>query len=61
MIRIPWTERVANVEDFRRAGAERCLIKRGKRRQLKFLGHVVRAEKLKSDRPHGKTDGTRAR
>ena len=48
MMRIPWTARVTNVEVLRRAGVERCLMKRVKTRQLKFLGHIVRAEELES-------------
>ena len=61
MMRIPWTARVTNVEVLRRAGVERCLMKRVRRRQLKFLGHIVRAGELESDCLLGRIDGTRAR
>ena len=61
MMRIPWTARVTNVEVLRRAGVGRCLVKKIRRRQLKFLGHIVRAEELESDCLLGRIDGTRAR
>ena len=61
MLRIPWTARVTNVEVLRRAGVGRCLVNKIRRRQLKFLGHIVRAEELESDCLLGRIDGTRAR
>ena len=61
MMRIPWTARVTNVEVLRRGGVERCLVQKIRRRQLKFLGHIVRAEELESDCLLGRIDGTRAR
>ena len=44
-----------------RAGFDSCLMKRVRRRQLKFLGHMVRAAELQSDCLIGRNDGTRAR
>ena len=61
MMRIPWTARVTNVEVLRRAGVGRCLVQKIRRRQLQFLGHIVRAEELESDCLLGRIDGTRAR
>ena len=61
MLRIPWTARVTNVEVLRRAGVQRCLVQKIRRRQLQFLGHIVRAEKLESDCLLGRIEGTRAR
>ena len=60
MMRIPWTARVTNVEALKRAVVERCLMKRLRRRQLKFLGHIVRAKEMESDCLLGRIDGTRA-
>ena len=61
MLRIPWTARVTNVKVLRRAGVQRCLVQKIKRRQLQFLGHIVRAEELESDCILGRLEGTRAR
>ena len=36
-------------------------MKKIRRRQLKFLGHIVRAQELESDCLLGRIDGTRAR
>ena len=58
---IPWTTRVTNEEVLRRAGVEGCLMKRVRKRQLKFLGHIVRAEELESDCLLRRIDGRRAR
>ena len=46
MMRILWTARVTYVEVLRKAGVERYLMQRVKRRQLKFLRHLVRAAEL---------------
>ena len=46
MYRIPWTARETNEAVLNRAGIERSLIKTVRRRQLKFLGHILRSEGL---------------
>ena len=59
--RIPWTARVTNEEVLRRAGLERGLMKSIKRRQLQFLGHILRARGMERDCLLGRIDGRRAR
>ena len=46
---------------YEEPGVEKCLVQKIKKRQLKFLGHIVRAEGLESDCLLGRIDGTRAR
>ena len=58
---IPFPARVTNVEVLRRAGVEKCLMKTVRRRQLKFLGHIIlNAEKSESDCLLGRIYRTRA-
>ena len=61
MQRIPWTARVTNEEVLRRVDEERTLIKEIRRRQLKFLGHILRAGELEKDCLLGRIEGRRAR
>ena len=61
MLRIAWTQRKTNVEVLSMAGTQRELIKNIRRRQLKFLGHIVRAEELEYDVLTGMVEGKRAR
>ena len=61
MMRIPWTARITNEEVMRRAGVQRTLIKEIKKRQLYFLGHILRAEGLERECLLGKIEGKRAR
>ena len=61
MLRISWIDRVTNEEVLRRAGVERELLKFVRRRQLRFLGHVLRAEELENDCLLGRVEGSRAR
>ena len=42
MLRISWTEHKSNEEVLRMAGAERTLLKNIRKRQLEFLGHILR-------------------
>ena len=44
MLRIPWTARVFNEEVMRRAGVERRLLKTIRKKQLNFVGHIMRAD-----------------
>ena len=42
MLRIPWTDKVSTCEVFRRAGVGKGLMQDMIRRQMTFLGHVIR-------------------
>ena len=46
MLRIPWTDKVTTFEVFRRAVGKR-LMQDIIRRQIAFLGHVIRKDELK--------------
>lgn len=61
MLRIPWTARVSNEEVMRRAGVERMLVKTIRKRQLQFLGHILRADGLERTCLLGRVEGTRSR
>lgn len=56
-----WTNRITNEEVMRKAGVERALMKEIMKRQLCFLGHVLRAERLERECFLWKIGGTRAR
>ena len=55
------TARVADEKDLKRAGVEKYLMKRVRRRQLSLLGRIVRAEELESDCLFGEIDEKRPR
>ena len=61
MLRIPWTARVSNEEVMRRAGVEKTLMKTIRKKQLKFVGHIMRADGLERNCLLGKVEGTRSR
>ena len=61
MLKIPWTHRKTNEEVLRIAGINREIMYSIRGRQLKFLGHIVRAEDLEYDVLTGMVEGTRAR
>ena len=61
MLRVPWTARRTNVEVMRMAGTSRKLVTTIRQRQLRYLGHVLRAESLEKDCLLGTVEGTRAR
>ena len=61
MLRISWTERVTNDEVLRRAGYNRSLLLTIRRRQLSFLGHVIRKEGLEELALTGKVQGRKGR
>ena len=48
MLRLSWTKKLMNEEVLKRVGKERKLMKRIRKRQLEFLGHIVRKEKLEN-------------
>ena len=61
MLRIPWTARRTNEEVLRRAGVRRELMTVIRRRQIGFVGHVVRGDGLEKDCLLGMIEGRRAR
>ena len=61
ILRVAWTERVTNVEVLRRMGTKREIFTQIRKRQLKFVGHVVRAEQLESVCLTGRIEGRRGR
>ena len=61
ILRISWTEHITNEEVLRRMGARRKLMNNIRKRQLQFLGHVMRKEGLENLTLTGKINGTRSR
>lgn len=59
--KIPWTARITNDQVLERMGTTRELMPHIRRRQMKFLGHVMRREKIESVVMTGRVDGTRDR
>ena len=60
-VRIPWTARMTNEEVRERAGVKREVIATIRARQLNFLGHTLRENKLEKLTLQGKIEGRRAR
>ena len=48
MLRISWTQHVSNYEVLRRMQTKRRLMLDIRKRQLKFLGHIMRKKGLKN-------------
>ena len=46
MLRILWTDKVSTCEVFRRADVRKGLMQDMIRRQMTFLGHVIRKDEL---------------
>ena len=61
MLKIPWTARVTNEEVLRRVNQERSLLRTIRNRQMEFLGHVIRREKIEHLCLTGMIEGRRAR
>ena len=61
MLRISWVDRVTNEEVLERVGQGRALLGTIKRRQMEFLGHIIRREKLEHLCLTGMIEGRRAR
>ena len=61
MLRIPWTDKVSTCEVFRRAGVGKGLMQDMIRRQMTFLGHVIRKDELEKVVLTGYVEGTRDR
>jgi ribosomal 50S subunit-associated protein YjgA (DUF615 family) len=61
ILRISWTEKITNKEVLEKAGTKRSLISTIRKRQLEFLGHVMRKEGLENLSVTGKICGKRSR
>ena len=61
MLRISWKDRITNDEVYRRMGTVNALLGYIVRRQLSFLGHVLRKDELEKLLVTGFVDGKRAR
>ena len=61
MLKVPWTARMRNDEVLDRVDAGREIMRTIRRRQLRFLGHVLRRDGLENVSMTGKIDGRRAR
>ena len=61
VLNVPWTDRVRNERILERMGTERELLVTIRKRQLQFLGHVLRMEGLENLCLTGRIEGVRAR
>ena len=61
MLRVSWRDRVTNEEVLRRVGQQRTLLAELRKRQMNFLGHVLRNEKVEHLCLTGMIEGRRAR
>ena len=61
MMRVSWMERRTNVSIFEEIGRERELLRSIRRRQMRFLGHVMRREQLENVSLTGRISGARGR
>ena len=61
MLEIPWTGHVTNEEVLKKIGIERKLLPTVRKRQLEFLGHVMREESLENLALTERTEGKKSR
>ena len=61
VLSVSWTERVTNQRILERMGTTRELLNTIRKRQLQFLGHILREEGLENLCLTGKIEGRRAR
>ena len=61
LLKIPWTAKKSNEDVLKEAGTTRTLINTIRRRQLKFLGHVMRQQNMENLVMTGKIEGRRSR
>ena len=61
ILKIPWTARRTNAEVLRQMGTERELMMTIRKRQMRFLGHVMRRNEMESVVLTGMVEGRRAR
>ena len=61
MLRISWVDRISNVEVLRRMNTQKILLATIRKRQLNFLGHILRREKIEHLCLTGGIEGRRGR
>ena len=61
MLRITWKDKITNVEVYRRMNTTKSLVNDIVRRQLSFLGHILRKDDLENLVLTGYVEGKRAR
>ena len=61
MMRIPWTAKKTNEEVLTEAQTKRQLVTKIRKRQAKFVGHVIRRNQLEHLVTTGKFDGKKGR
>ena len=61
MLRISWESLVTNENVLGRAGAKREMMRKIRQKQLRFLGHIMRDQKLESVCVAGRIEGRRGR
>ena len=61
LLKISWKKKVTNVEVLRRMGVKTKLLYQIKKRQLKFLGHIIRKDGIENNILTGKIMAYRAR
>lgn len=61
ILKISWTERKTNDEVMEMAKYTRSLLKVIRHRQLKFFGHIIRADRLEKQLLCGKIEGVKSR
>lgn len=61
ILKIPWTARRTNEDVLRQMGVERELMTTIRRRQMRFLGHVMRRNEMEAVVLAGMVEGRRAR
>ena len=61
MLRISWRDRVTNEDVMARLGVQRSLVKEIRKRQLNFIGHIIRREKIEHLCLTGRIEGRRSR
>ena len=61
MLKILWTDHVTNKEVLKKIGTERKLLPTVRKRQLEFLGHVMRKESVENLMLTGCIEGKKSR
>ena len=61
MLKIPWTGHVTNEEVLKKIGTKRKLLPTIRKRQLEFLGHVMRKESVENLTLTGRIEGKKSR
>ncbi|GFS21880.1 eukaryotic translation initiation factor 3 subunit F [Elysia marginata] len=61
MLRVPWTARETNEEVLKETETTRSLMNRIRRRQAKFVGHIMRRKGLENLITTGRMEGKKSR